>query len=540
MSTESASALPEGWAGTTLEQLVPHDGLFTDGDWVESKDQDPHGEVRLIQLADVGDQTFNDKSARFLTLAKANELACSFLQQGDILVARMPDPLGRSCIFPLKGKEKFVTVVDVCIVRVDANQISNKFLSYWINSPYIRQEIDKLKSGSTRKRISRKNLSNVVFPIAPYLEQIRIVEKIEELFSELDKGVESLKTARQQLNVYRQSFLKNAVEGKLTEQWRKDNENHLSTVESVLETIKQRADARRHEQLKAWEAQVAKWESTGKLGTKPRKPPAPKPLPDINQDELDLLPTLPSTWKYQRLADVAQIGSGMSVSKGRKLENPVEVPYLRVANVQRGAIVLDEIKTMPVEESKLGDLLLEKWDVLFNEGGDRDKLGRGWVWESQIEKCITQNHVFRATTYLGGEEHSKFISHWGNSHGQAYFEQGAKQVVNLASINKTVLSMFPVPVPPLPEQKEIIQQLEVGMSSLELIEADIDQGLSRSEGLRQSILKQAFAGQLVPQDPNDESAAILLERIKKEREESEALAKKAKAAAKKKPKRKAS
>ena len=418
--------------------------------------------------------------------------------------------------------------------------ISPQYVYYFVSSQSFRADAERNMTGAVgQRRVPTKWLGATQIPLAPETEQQRIVAKIEELFSELDKGVESLKTARQQLDVYRQSFLKNAVEGKLTEQWRKDNENHLSTVESVLETIKQRADARRHEQLKAWEAQVAKWESTGKLGTKPRKPPAPKPLPDINQDELDLLPTLPSTWKYQRLADVAQIGSGMSVSKGRKLENPVEVPYLRVANVQRGAVVLDEIKTMPVEESKLGDLLLEKWDVLFNEGGDRDKLGRGWVWESQIEKCITQNHVFRATTYLGGEEHSKFISHWGNSHGQAYFEQGAKQVVNLASINKTVLSMFPVPVPPLPEQKAIIQQLEVGMSSLDLIEADIDQGLRRSEGLRQSILKQAFAGQLVPQNPNDESAAILLERIKKEREESEALAKKAKAAARKEPNREA-
>ena len=161
-----------------------------------------------------------------------------------------------------------------------------------------------------------------------------------------------------------------------------------------------------------------------------------------------------------------------------------------MANVQRGGLVLDEVKTMLIEEEKLKDHLLEKWDVLFNEGGDRDKLGRGWVWESQIGQCITQNHVFRATTYLGGEVHSKFVSHWGNTHGQDYFDKGGKQTTNLASINKTVLSMFPVPMPPVEEQEQIITLLEEKMSTLDSFESDIDKSLRMSEALRQSILKK--------------------------------------------------
>src|SRR5262245_42265304 len=108
--------LPEGWCITTLQSLIGPDGVFTDGDWVESKDQDPDGDVRLIQLADVGDGAYRNRSTRFLTSAKAKELACTFLKKGDILVARMPDPLGRACIFPGDIKAA-VTVVDVCIVR---------------------------------------------------------------------------------------------------------------------------------------------------------------------------------------------------------------------------------------------------------------------------------------------------------------------------------------------------------------------------------------------------------------------------------------
>lgn len=100
----------------TLAQALRSADVFTDGDWVESKDQDPTGDVRLIQLADIGDGEYLGKSARFLTSSKARELRCTFLKPGDVLIARMPDPLGRACIFPGHLKSA-VTVVDVCIVR---------------------------------------------------------------------------------------------------------------------------------------------------------------------------------------------------------------------------------------------------------------------------------------------------------------------------------------------------------------------------------------------------------------------------------------
>lgn len=204
---------------------------------MESKDQDPDGGVRLIQLADIGDGYFQDKSARFLTETKAIDLNCTFLQKGDLLIARMPDPLGRCCIFPLESNDGHVTVVDVCVIRAGKSSVDHKFLMYLINSPEIRTQISSLQSGSTRKRISRKNLATVALPIAPLNEQRRIVARIEELFSELDKGVESLKTARSQLKIYRQAVLKHAFEGKLTAQWREGNNKHDSWSETTLGSL---------------------------------------------------------------------------------------------------------------------------------------------------------------------------------------------------------------------------------------------------------------------------------------------------------------
>lgn len=215
----SEEALPAGWSRATIADLIGGEGVFNDGDWVESKDQDPLGEVRLIQLADIGDGQYRNKSARFLTLAKAEELGCTFLKPNDILVARMPEPLGRACIFP--GDEKrSVTVVDVCIVRPGLNSVDYRWLMHAINSPAFRVSIANFQSGTTRQRISRSNLAALKLPIPPLSEQHRIVAAIEQQFTRLDNAVASLQSAKKRVKQYRASLLKAAVEGELTKEWR--------------------------------------------------------------------------------------------------------------------------------------------------------------------------------------------------------------------------------------------------------------------------------------------------------------------------------
>ena len=193
-----------------FSELAAPNGLFSDGDWIEKKDQDENGTVRLIQLADIGACFFKDKSAKFVTEAKAKELNCTYLQKGDILIARLPDPLGRACIFPLDGK--YITAVDVAIVRISRSDINPKYVMYMINSPGFRNDIKHYESGTTRKRISRKNLDKIQFNIPPLPEQEHIISRIEELFSQLDASVAELKTAKERLNVYRQAVLKEAFD----------------------------------------------------------------------------------------------------------------------------------------------------------------------------------------------------------------------------------------------------------------------------------------------------------------------------------------
>ena len=193
-----------------FSELVSSNGMFCDGDWIEKKDQDPNGTVRLIQLADIGVCEFKDKSNRFITESKAEELHCTYLKKGDLLIARLPDPLGRACIFPFDGK--YITAVDVAVVRIARDDVNPKYVMYMINSCEFRAEIKKYESGTTRKRISRKNLDRIEFEIPSLSEQNRIVSRIEELFSELDNGVETLRKTKQQLAVYRQAVLKDAFD----------------------------------------------------------------------------------------------------------------------------------------------------------------------------------------------------------------------------------------------------------------------------------------------------------------------------------------
>jgi len=182
---ETHLTIPRQWALTTVENTTRETGFFADGDWVESKDQDPDGDVRLIQLADVGDGRYRDRSSRFMTSEAAKRLNCSYLRPGDILIARMPDPLGRSCRFPGDSKPA-VTVVDVCILRPNVTFFDPDFLVVAINCPRFRRLVSAHATGTTRSRISRSNLGVLPIPLPPLAEQRRIVAKVDQLMALID------------------------------------------------------------------------------------------------------------------------------------------------------------------------------------------------------------------------------------------------------------------------------------------------------------------------------------------------------------------
>lgn len=199
-----------------------------------------------------------------------------------------------------------------------------------------------------------------------------------------------------------------------------------------------------------------------KFAEQNKKPPKDwqKKYPLPVQPDTTSLSQLPEGWVWASLDMLGDIASG--VAKGMKRKDGVvlrEVPYLRVANVQRGYFNLSEVKTILATERDIKELALVNGDVLFNEGGDRDKLGRGWVWRNEISDCIHQNHVFRMRPYVEDLQ-SELLSHHGNTFGKFWFRKAGKQTTNLASINMKMLRLFPVPVAPAAEQQVIVEKFK--------------------------------------------------------------------------------
>lgn len=215
-------------------------------------------------------------------------------------------------------------------------------------------------------------------------------------------------------------------------------------------------------------------------------------------------------WEWSTLGEVADVVGGVTKDAKRQADPAfVDVPYLRVANVQRGFLALDEVSRLRVPKAKAAALRLERGDVLFNEGGDRDKLGRGWVWNGEIPDCVHQNHVFRARLTDDRLE-PKFVSWFGNTFGRRWFEAAGKQTTNLASINLTVLKSFPIPVPPPGAALLIVAEAERRLSLIDAAATSVQAGLAKAATLRRSLLSAGFSGQLVSQNSDDTPATSLL------------------------------
>jgi len=213
-------------------------------------------------------------------------------------------------------------------------------------------------------------------------------------------------------------------------------------------------------------------------------------------------------WLKCTLGDVAEIQAGVALGK-KHLPNSklVTRPYLRVANVQRGWLDLEEIRTVDVTEQDAEKLLLKSGDILMNEGGDRDKLGRGWIWEGQIELCIHQNHVFRVRLRDPAFP-PKYISYYANEFGRDHFSAHGTQTTNLASISKASLASLPLTLPTAEIATEIVDKVDRAFEQLAALEGRCAETVAAIDAFRKRILAKAFRGELVKPDLSESAPKI--------------------------------
>ncbi|OOV07098.1 hypothetical protein RF819_10485 [Rhodoferax fermentans] len=283
-----------------------------------------------------------------------------------------------------------------------------------------------------------------------------------------------------------------------------------------------------------------------------------KPLAEITEEEKPF--GLPVGWKWARFGDLALISSGVTLGRKTLIASPLLLPYLRVANVQRWHLKLSSIKNVVIDSSELDRFQLVSGDLLITEGGDWDKVGRTAIWRDELPTCLHQNHVFKVRG-TSAEWNPQWAQLFLNSPvARAYFAFSAKQTTNLASINMTELKHCVFPLPPLAEQSRIVTRVEELMRLCDALEVkgqleaaqhaqlvatllgaltDSDTPAQLAENwqrvacyfdllldrpqavdaLEQTILQLAVRGLLVPQDPQDEPASALLQKIRAEKDQ---------------------
>ncbi len=490
--------LPKSWQVAPLSVVAsvnPSKGII---------DADHESLAHFVPMASVVEE-FGGINASATRPLKEIIKGYTAFREGDVLFAKITPCMenGKIAVVPALQHGLGFGSTEFHVLRSSVATLP-KWIAHFLSQAAVRRNAQRSMTGSAGQlRVPSLWLAEQALPIPPVDEQLRIVAKIEELFSDLDAGVAALKRAKANLKRYRAAVLKAAVEGKLTEEWRAKHPAKEPASTLLARILKERRQK--------WQAdQLAKFAAADKEPPKNWRDKYVEPTPPDTAG----LPSIPNSWTWATLDAIADVVGG--ITKDQKKANQPgmrEVPYLRVANVQRGFLDLSEMKSISASEDDIADLRLEPGDVLFTEGGDRDKLGRGWVWTGELSECIHQNHIFRGRL-VSQDMQPRLVSHHGNTFGKEWFIKAGKQTTNLASINLGILRRFPVPIPPAAEQAEIIAQVDETLSQIDAAEMQIKHGLLRASRLRQSILKQAFEGKLVPQDPKDEPARVLLERLR--------------------------
>lgn len=504
MSCDSANTLPLGWAKCSIADVsLPISKI-------DPKD-DPDREISYIDISGIDNTRHVIKSVKQYRLKDAPSRARQIVHTGDVLFATVRPYLRNIACVPDDYNEQ-ISSTGFSVLR-PANGISPDFLFYKAISKDFVDALSAVQYGVSYPAVKDDQVRDQSLWLPPTDEQLRIVAKIEELFSELDKGVESIETARRQLQVYRQSVLKHAFQGKLTAQWRAKNKGKIEKPDLLLARIKREREVLYERQLREWRTSSEQWHRDGQQGQKPKRPLKPKSLPPIAREDLSKLPPLPSAWRWVRIGQIGLVGTGVTPLKSRS-EYYVDGD---IAWVTSGALN-DSFISRPanyVTEAALNNTNLRLYSpntlviALYGEGKTRGKC-------SELLIKATTNQAIAAIVQEGSAAYLRGILKWFLTKNYEEVRAGSSGGVQ-PNLSLGIIENSPVPICSISEAAEIDRQIKRKYSQADELEEQLVVCLQRSDLLRQSILRRAFSGQLVAQDPSDEPASVLLDSIKTER-----------------------
>lgn len=354
------------------------------------------------------------------------------LRTGDVVLGRRGE-LGR---YGLVGVPEagYLCGTGSLLVR-PGPELHPKFLGYFLETAEARDWLSLQSVGSTMENLSEAILARLPLPALPFEVQLRIANFLDEQTTRIDALIAEKQELLNSLREYQFAYSSRIM-------------------------------------IRGLEADV--------------------PLKESSHPELGLIP---AHWSVKRLKFLGDVRSGIAKGKDHGERDTVSLPYLRVANVQDGYVDLTDVQEIEVRKHEVARFLLRPGDVLMNEGGDNDKLGRGTVWEGQIDPCVHQNHVFAVR--LADVNLAAWVARFTSTDSaRTYFFLRSKQSTNLASINQTNVRELPVPMPPDEERQRILEELERTASATAQLATHVTEHLERLKEYRSSLMSAAVTGQL--------------------------------------------
>jgi len=478
----SEKNLPNAWSWATIDQLTD---LVTKGSspkW-QGFEYGRSG-ILFIRSQNVGWGKLRLDDKAYLPTAFNDKETKSIIQKGDLLLNIVGASIGRA-VLATKELDGANCNQAVAIVRfVDA--ITPEYFLHFMLNTSAQNVIHKEKVDVARANYSLAQIRAFHVPVPPFNEQQRIAEKIETLFARLDKGEEAVWSVQKLLARYRQSVLKAAVTGQLTADWRAEREGQLEDGSDFLTRI--------------LEERQRNWQGRGKYRD--------APTPDVSD-----LPALPESWVWTSLGQLMhKIDAGKNYKCEERPPRDGQTGIVKISAVTWEEFDEEESKTILSADHLHDSYLIEEGDLLISRANTVELVGASVVVGKVEKRLQLSDKVLRLRLVEPIEHWVNYVlkSAIGRKQIEA-FATGAQ--MSMRNISQGNLERIAIPIPPPSEMKHCVETIRDAHARNATLTNWCETELKRSASLRQSILKDAFAGKLVPQDPTDEPASALLARI---------------------------
>jgi len=496
--------LPRGWMRTTLGDVL-HIVRGVTYDKLESAREAGDGRIPILRATNIGERLDFDDLVYVPPKCVSED---QMLRRGDIVIAASSGSIsvvGKAARLTDDWQGSFGAF---CMgLRVNP-AIESAYVAYFLGTSEYRRGVSQLAAGSNINNLRRTHIESFSFPLAPVPEQRRIVAKIEELFSDLDAGVAALERVSANLKRYRAAVLKAAVEGRLTEEWR--------TRHPVTEPAAKLLERILAERRAKWEQdQLRKFKEAGKTPPKGWKEKYVEPLP-VNETGL---PSVPKGWAWATVDQIVVEGlcNGISV-KGS--DQPPGVAALKLNAMTANGFDYSAIRYIPINAETAEDNTVHEGDFFVSRGnGSLHLLARGALAQKPPGLVVFPDTMIRLRLSKAIGSSGWVPAAWPSRGVRTQIERLAKTTAGIYKVSQRDLASVALPIPPLAEQAEIVGEVDRRLSVADAAETQVEHAIQRAARLRQAILKRAFEGKLVPQDPADEPASALLERVRARRSE---------------------